>query len=150
MNNNEQVGQGIIAPAVQLPPIAVQQQMQQQYMTYAETRARLRERNRPIQRQPVAQQGPNAATVQTGRRARRAGLRFLRRAAEDQQPMIGEPQQLAGRRPAPNPPPAQQAPINVEGRVNGRHVRFRQNGAEPEPEAEDAGKHIKQYNIWSN
>lgn len=89
-NNDQQVGQGVVSPAVHLPP----QQQQvipnvQQRLTYAETRARLLQERRPIRRVPVAQQGQNAA-AQTGRRARRSALRFLRRAAEDQQPMIGE------------------------------------------------------------
>lgn len=114
-NNNEQIGQGVVSPAAMLPPQLVQQQLQERYMTYAETRARLRER-RPIHRMPVSQQGQNAA-AQTGRRLRRSALRFLRRAAEDQQPAIGEPQQLAGRRQAPNPPQPVEQPAAQQVRI---------------------------------
>jgi hypothetical protein len=108
--------------------------MEQRYMTYAETRARLRER-RPIQRVPVAQQGQNA--VQTGRRTRRSALRFLRRAAEDQQPVIGEPQQLAGRRPTPIPPTPENSEQPQETRTRHRQVRFRNAGDSDLMELED-------------
>lgn len=140
--------------------------MQQRYMTYAETRARLREL-RPIQRVPVSQQqqGQNAA-AQTGRRQRRSGLRFLRRAAEDQQQLIGEPQQLAaGRRQAPQaPPPAeymapnqqvedtqdpfgnhqqgfQQSFIPATQQPRGRHVRFHPSRGEDENSVADSSNY---------
>jgi hypothetical protein len=79
-NNDQQIGQGVVSP-MNLQNQMLMQNLQQRYTTYAETRARLRER-RPIQRVPVAAQPPQNAP--TGRRARRSAMRFFRRAAEDQ------------------------------------------------------------------
>ncbi|KAI6171564.1 Tubby-related protein 4 [Aphelenchoides bicaudatus] len=110
-NNDQQVGQGVVSPMNQQEMLM--NQMNQRYTTYAETRARLRER-RPIQRVPVAIQQPQNAP--TRQRARRSALRFFRRAAEDQHEH--QPQQMAAaRRPTPSAP---------ETDRSGRQVRFGQ------------------------
>lgn len=156
-NNNDnigQVGQANVSPAA-APPLRQQLivdvplvvpvsfcsdltlfhysfQPQQRYMTYAETRARLRQRERrPIQRVPVGQghQNAPAAAAQTRRRARRSALRYFRRAAEDQQVLLDEAQ------PAPRPAPAivvePNLPIERQPRnlPPTRHVRFRNEAA---------------------
>ncbi|KAI6238349.1 Tubby-related protein 4 [Aphelenchoides fujianensis] len=116
------VGQGVVSPvdAVQPPlPLLIEnpvvQFAPQQRMTYAETRARLRER-RPIQRIPVGQGGGAAAgpiaaaqnaAAATGRnnqgnRTRRSALRYFRRQPAEQPP-------APPAAPAPNNPEAQRA-----------------------------------------
>ncbi|KAI6231337.1 Tubby-related protein 4 [Aphelenchoides besseyi] len=98
-------------------------------MTYAETRARLRER-RPIQRVPVSQREPaatgTAAAQNGGGRARRSALRYFRRQAAEPPATNQEPAQQRAAR-TPEAPVDEDEDLTTSGAQSigtERHVRF--------------------------
>ena len=127
------VGESMIAPVVDatlLPPLyaraaaaAAPPPPQPRYMSYAETRARLRERRQasnasasevpliaavaaaPVAMAPAQQQAEFTGRQRPNGRARRSALRYFRRAAEHRREQL---QQATAAAPPPPPPPQQQ------------------------------------------